>query len=182
MKLRATILFVLLVLSINIRTGEASYLLGQFSDSINYDGGTPNPASEASILLEIDTTSPSVYWLLGEDISWTSSGTVVFAPGTDPDWDGFVAALTNATDDILAWHLKAGGLLLFSSEEESKWFGTVPDFSGLTIEYLQLDVTYLDYSMDNLAADIVFSVYGVPEPGTLLLFGLGGLALIRRRR
>ncbi|GAI65073.1 unnamed protein product, partial [marine sediment metagenome] len=81
MKTSAIILFVLFVLSINIRTGEAgeaSYLLGQFSDSLHYDGGTPVPASEASIFLEIDTTLPPDYWLLGKDISWTSPGTVVF--------------------------------------------------------------------------------------------------------
>jgi len=174
-------MFVIGLLWAGSQSSEGSQLLGQFSDSQYYPGSTPKPATYASVFLEIDTGSPSVYYLLGKEVLWTAPGSVVFDSGNEPDWNGFVTALTNGTDEPLAWHIKAGGMLLPSNRTESQRFGTTPDFLGVTIDSIRLDVTSLDY-LSHLSADITVSVYGTPEPGTVLLFGLGALGLIRRRR
>jgi hypothetical protein len=115
------------------------------------------------------------------------------------DLDGFAERLTNGVDELFGVGSKIrvglGGGSGISFWSESEFFASflppgAVDFSGhlidevtLTLDALTLDTPGSDPNGDGLWTDITaeITVTVIPEPGTLLLLGLGGLALMRRR-
>jgi hypothetical protein len=124
-----------------------------------------------------------------------------FMASTDgySDLDGFAERLTNGVDELFGVGSKIrvglGGGSGISFWSESEFFASflppgAVDFSGhlidevtLTLDALTLDTPGSDPNGDGLWTDITaeITVTVIPEPGTLLLLGLGGLALMRRR-
>jgi hypothetical protein len=120
----------------------------------------------------------------------------VASPSSDPDFTRFVSYITDGTDDALHFRAGLGGGFSFGeARPESGWLtekiGEEPDLSGYVIEEITLTVNSLsldspgrnlngDGIWTDVSAECIFVFYGIPEPATLLLLSLGGLALLRR--
>lgn len=140
---------------------------------------------ETSVLggMFANTTYTALSMLEGDPFAKAFGG----ADGTDPDWliltaTGFDAEgnVTGSVDHFLADYSNP-----FGSDEmvdDWTWFSLQPlgEVKSIQFSMSSSDVgdwgmnTPSYFAMDNL-------VYTVPEPATMLLMGLGGLALIRRR-
>lgn len=116
---------------------------------------------------------------------------------TSENFDFFASMLTSGTDDFL-WIASffPGGGGSSNGAEESWWLNKfVPtqsvDFYGyeitdiaLTVNALTIDSPGTNPNRDGVWTDYTFDVTYtiIPEPTTVLLLGLGGLALLRKRR
>ena len=130
---------------------------------------------------------------LGEDESpWWSldggqTGDHVFTPGNTSGFDGFVTHLTDGMDDSLGrGYALSSGISGMEFSSESSAFGTDTDLIDFDIESIRLVVDELTLTSDPtsyaFSADVTWEFWGVPEPGTLSLLTLAGLAVVRRRR
>ena len=120
---------------------------------------------------------------------------------THQNFDVFTFPLTNGIDNLL--YLPDIGSLMTNydlpgTKPESSLISGIQDgvdFEGYTIDSIALTVNelFLDYDADaikggltNYSYDITYSINGEmianPEPATVFLLGLGGLALRKRRK
>ena len=111
---------------------------------------------------------------------------------TSPDFDFFSSMLTSGTDDILYVQLRfPNGSSAGTGAPESYWLNKfiqteTVDFYGwqvteinLTVNSLTIDTPGSNPNGDGIwtdcVYDVTFSIYGIPEPSTLLLLGLGAV-------
>jgi len=115
---------------------------------------------------------------------------------TTPAVTNFTPALTTADTDILGLNTVALGQSYVGAEDsENRFAGALATLGGTfqsPADFLQ--VTLADASSEGATYQFRFALngdevgqaqsgtIGVPEPGSLALLGLGGLALLRRRR
>lgn len=114
----------------------------------------------------------------------------------DPDYDDFIARLTNGEDEILGhfimfWDRSVGAGN--STQTEAELFGRSSDFAGYTITGLRLTVdpfvveqhgmfTNVESPSGDYDVPYTWEVLGtIPEPASLLLFAGAAPLLIRRR-
>ena len=192
-------IFVLAVVPLLFCTATAGIVtLGTMHCTIS--GGGNEILTAMSLQLTYDEPSRYKYTYLFEDILVTPSdvgATFVASASTDPHFDLFVSELTNGVDDILlTWMMGTSGgsgsreweSVLFSDSicGGVDLFGCVVEEVTLTVNSLTLDSPgtnpYGDGIWTDFSGDYTFSFNGIPEPATLLLLGLGGLALLRKRR
>jgi len=147
-------------------------------------------------------------WLISFswDVTSDDVGETFFASAeTHENFDVFASFLTNGIDNFL--HLKDNySITKFGSELPSSQFESAlingirdgVDFEGYTIDSIALTVNelfFLDYALEpksarggfaigNYSYDITYTINGaeVPEPATVFLLALGGLALLRKRQ
>jgi len=170
------------------RTGSVIGFVDNLDVGLNYGCVTILPISETPLY-------DMISWNFTEaHIGWTSEITA----GTSPNFDNFVAKLTNGIDDYLfikstpVWPLPFPPIALPPSSllesELIDGIGDGVDFEGYTIDSITLTVNelFLDYDefSTHCSYDITYTINGmeVPEPVTILLLGLGGLALRKRRK
>jgi len=169
---------------------QGATLLGE-SDHSMRGGANPHGHPVDGWLFPVSVSTrnldPHESALIGLDHLWTEPGQVLLTPQSEPQWDDFVAILTNGNDDGFMSYsfLVSGGEVIgghLSGTAESRSFGREPDFYGYMIEYMTLDVTYLYYDYTGtLEADLLLSVYGIPEPATIFLLGLGAVIVKKKR-
>lgn len=127
-------------------------------------------------------------------ISWgpittTDVGRTFFASAaTDPHFSTLADLLTNGQNDLICRGCKTvpGGAKCSKCSWESdcinNLISTGVDFQGYMIETIGLTVNTCTITPETyLSYDLTYSINGIPEPTTLLLLGLGSLALLRRQ-
>ncbi len=151
-----------------------------------------SPIAPVEILLEHDPgVVPLELTQIGLGILWDDgdSGTVDFTSETDPNFDTFVAGLTNGVDDFISvlveWPDQGGG---GGGATESSWGFGSPDLFGYEIDLILLtvhDVQIDPWMQDGFYAevDLTYEFYGslIPEPTTLTLLAVGVVGILRRR-
>ncbi len=172
------------------RTG--SYL-GYFSE-IEFSIGYPIEIWVDETDLTIDFSNQALSWNVTEgDVGKTLWAT----SQTHTTFNGFVSFLTNGNDDTMSLVDSVGTTppgfpinTMYESEYINGIQGGV-DFKGYTIDSIALTINELVLSYDadaiisgHYSYDITYTIYGeaVPEPITVLLFGLGALAMRRKLR
>jgi len=174
-------------------TGAGSGL-GEFSE-MNFSIFYPPPSQS------VPDFSTSLSWSVTE----ADVGKTLFASAnTHETFDNCVSFLTNGVDDGL-YLLDGHTVLIFSigdgflvTQHESTLISGIQDgvdFEGYTIDNIALTINelFLSYDADaikggltNYSYDITYTINGAetipnPEPATILLLGLGGITLLRRR-
>ncbi|NIT60734.1 MAG: PEP-CTERM sorting domain-containing protein [Aliifodinibius sp.] len=121
------------------------------------------------------------------------------SPVTSPNFDFFASLLTSGTDDILCIQIYFPDHSYHGRQAlESYWFNKFiqtenVDFYGwqvteisLTVNSLTIDTPGRNPNGDGIwtdcAYDVTFTIYGIPEPATVLLLAFGSLFLARKRR
>jgi len=172
-----------------IESNRAGSDLGEFT-GMTFSICYPLPGDRESISLSWSVTTDDV-------------GQAFFASAdTHENFDSFTYFLTNGIDDGL-FLSDNHSIFIFNSrsglpepmEYESTLIPGIEDgvdFERYTIDSITLTANelFLDYDADaikggltNYSYDITYTINGiVPEPGTVFLLGLGGLALVRKRR
>ena len=173
---------------------------------MNWNGGVGGNGINTGLVFLLQQ---SPYWIQEFDMSWEIvkpldvGKTFPRSSLTSEDFSFWASRLTNGTDDnvIMAVRMgsvNGGGGATGGLESMPTLFNKfVPtqgvDFYGyeiteidLTVNSLTVDSPGRDWNGDGLWTDfyfdVTFTIYGVPEPTTVLLLGLGGLAVMRRRR
>lgn len=179
-----------ILLSIAVPECEGARLLGQADKTLvgwSFSGGE-TIAGWAFSVSNVHPGNSSPYYSLGHQYLWTEDGQVIFNSENEPDWSGFVAFLTNGKNEVLMFHRHivllgdppssgGGG----SGDSESDFFGTTTDLIGYNIEYMTFEVTNFVWDdIGNVDADVTLSIYGTPEPSTLLLLGFGAV-MVRKK-
>ena len=161
---------------------------------------TPFPSDPSlwSQMLEIEMVFG---FFTSEDI-----GRTVSVSSQTTEFNTYSSMLTNGfDDDLCVWTLLAQfelpGPGVGSQILDSNWVKTNlvafqrDDFYGYEITRIDLTINDLEiseqtsYNPDifrmetrtHFSCDMTYTIYGVPEPATLLLFGLGGLFLRKHR-
>jgi len=135
-----------------------------------------------------DPAYDPIIWQLTE----VDVGSTLYVYSSNPSFDECVDMFTNGEDDAFwtDFRISAGGAWLGYMESSgiTKYGVNGVDFAGYIIESIALTVNQciLDSPGDSVWTNVIFdgtiSIYGVPEPTTIMMFGLGGLLLRRRRR
>lgn len=171
----------------------------------NYGNGTLNITNGGAVNVLRDTwLSTGEVTVDGAGSTWTNSdnlrvgyndgGTLNITDGGlvsvagiltidyDGDGDGFInmdtggmLALFGDTDDSLADFLD----LIDGTDAINYWDDSISDWANIAYATYGVDYT-LSYITEGDLAD--YTMLTVPEPATVLLVGLGGLALLRKRR
>ena len=126
-----------------------------------------------------------------EPISLFDIGTEMQISPSVPDYDFFTSILTNGIDDRIAFaHSNGNGTTYGQIRLESAWINRFaqpygPDFYGYEITEISITLNdgYLDAheNRTDYYFDVTYSIYGVPEPCTLLLLGIGAVMMRRRQ-
>jgi len=147
------------------------------------------------------TTEDETKLLVWDSVSTSDVGkTFIQSSVTSPRFDLFASLLTSGTDDFLIiWkHFPdivglGSGTGSFESQWLNKFIQTeTADFYGwqvteisLTINSLTIDSPGSDPVGDGIwtdcTYDITFTIYGIPEPATLLLLAFG-IVVVRRKQ
>jgi hypothetical protein len=162
--------------------------------------GTPRVINKIELSWRTDGFPNFEAMNFGTLVSADIGRTISLSSSTTAGFDFFRSLLTNGNDDNLKVYTEyedgsGGGI----SWPESGWFqhkfvnSSYPDFHGYDITRIELTINNLvflspgsnrngDGIWTDLSWDYTFTVYGVPEPATLLLFGLGVVIAVRKRR
>ena len=171
-----------------IEYNRAGSDLGEFSE-MNFSICYPLP-------LPTEPGPVNVGWDRSISLSWNVTpddvGKTLFASAdTHQNFDVFTFPLTNGINNSLI--LTDCTVSIFPTYAESTLINGIQDgvdFEGYTIDGIALTVNelFLDYNgfLTNYSYDITYTINGemiaIPEPGMVLLLGLGGLCLLTRRR
>jgi hypothetical protein len=159
---------------------------GEFLDN----AGTTNKPDADSVLY-LNTTTAAVNQDLGHNWSLSDSFTLDII-GHNPNWDqtGTFKVQLRQTDDTILWD--SGDLNVDNTVVGASYTGTghifnwtfdASAFSGAgVLEGEQLNIRIASVTNTTYIDDVSLSFDTVPEPSTTALLGLGGLALILRRR
>jgi hypothetical protein len=179
-----------------IESSRTSNGLGKFSN-MGFSIGYPIEIWNSDrTICQLDF-SISLSW---QDISEDDIGkTFIGSADTHRSFDALAFLLTNGVDNQL--HLADEHTMALwpnATHTESVLINGIHDgvdFEGYIIDNIALTVNelFLDYDADaikggltNYSYDITYTINGEmianPEPATVMLFGLGGLALLRKRR
>lgn len=156
-----------------------------FDYNIQEEWGTPNPISTVNFGLGnvIGGVMPNTV-LLWYDISPDDSGSSIdIFESMEPDnFNTMVSLLTNGLNDEIFFLGSTSG----TSEMDYALSGGPSDFIGLEISYFSLlvhDLTITDNgSLNWISSNVSIQAWAVPEPATVSLLALGGLALLRKRK
>jgi hypothetical protein len=177
-----------------IEYNSAGSRLGEYSD-IQFSIGYPIEIwSNDGHVLGIDF-STSFSW----NVTESDVGKTLLANNqTHATFNDFVSFLKNGVDDIISlvnsFSLTPAGLPP-NAMYESEYLNGIQDgvdFEGYTIESIALTINelFFDYDADaikggltNYSCDLVYTIYGepIPEPGTVLLLGIGAVAIIIKK-
>ena len=142
----------------NFGTGNYVYVWG--AGSVNQDVSDPWTTTST---IDISLTAAMTTWGSGSgsvlvELRKASDDTVL--------WDNTTAGLTPGTVSPLSWSIDASTLAATAGED------------------LNLNITAngLGTAFDDVFLEVNTAVAAVPEPSTTALLGLGGLALVFRRR
>ena len=168
-----------------IEYSRAGSGLGEFSE-MNFSICYPLPGDYDSISFSWNVTTDDI-------------GETFFASmDTHQNFDNFIYLLTNGVNNLL-FLVDIGSLMTSNDWLGAEWESVLisgiqegVDFKGYDIDSIGLTVNelFLDYDADaikggltNFSYDITYTINGeaVPEPLTVILLGLGGL-LIRKKR
>jgi len=171
-----------------IEYGRAGSDLGEFSEmnfSICYP--LPLPAEPGPVNMGWDW-SISLSWNVTPD---DVGKTFLASADTNQSFDIFIFLLTNGINNSLI--LTDSTVSKFPIYAESALISGIQDgvdFEGYTIDNIALTINelFLDYDgfLASYSYDITYTINGAetipnPEPATILLLGLGGITLLRRR-
>ncbi|RYG46616.1 PEP-CTERM sorting domain-containing protein [bacterium] len=131
----------------------------------------------------------SSYWATHSGIGYASGDQGVFeaslVSGTATDFSFYYTKAFNAS--TVSMELWLGGELQATSSEFTEVsFGTnfvsMPGIEFDTFRVVETDLFYPGYYGYYAIDDVSFTTNAVPEPASMAALGLGGLALLRRRR
>lgn len=192
---------VLMLTIVNCCLALSSYAmpLGEINDS----GG--GGSTEIATSLRFSWETPEGYE--GERVSMYWEVVTPFDVGktfrqssaTSESFGFFASMLSSGTDDafLIGNYLPSGGgsgvanyesafLSKFVPTQSVDFYGYEITEVGLTVDSLTIDSPGQNPNGDGLwtdySYDVTFTIYGIPEPATGLLLGLGGLALLRKRK
>jgi len=170
-----------------IEYSRAGSGLGEFSEIMNFSICYPLPGDYDSISFSWDVTSNDV-------------GKTFFASAdTHQNFDNFTYLLTNGVNNLL-FLVDIGSLMTSNDWLGAEWESVLisgiqdgVDLEGYDIDSIGLTVNelFLDYDADAIKGgltyfnyDITYTIHGeaVPEPSTVILLGLGGLFLRKKRK
>jgi hypothetical protein len=182
--------------SITVSTGASYVGTGIVNDEVQFDGGvfTVDGGSSSGMsirgnsgtfVLNGGSATFSRINQFGATINLGSSGTLTSISDTryngwNMDWDVGSGATVEIEDADLAETMWNAGTLLYNSQNNSALGG-----GGLTWAQVTtaggLDGTY-GFNYDDSGTNGVLTLVAIPEPSSIALFGLAGLALYMMRR
>ncbi len=192
--------FILPVIAMGLGTG--SCLAGSSTFFVQADNTIPNTVANAfyvdgqgddwtGAVLRIDLTSGSVYQNASGGNAAPSSAFIGFVP--ELKFDTYVGIIDDPSAGIAggAGDLGGGPLSLDAPQISVTWFNTNTTDTGqvqagnITLSHDATGTISLITSFANsqtLQTGVIESGLIFPEPASLALLGLGGLAVLRRRR
>jgi hypothetical protein len=168
----------------------AAGAIAQFDVDFGFGLVNAPPPGFTYIVFQFDSADqPQVHLRpsLFEDIRISSAvvGQEFFvSANTDPDFASIAQQITDGVDEsIVPWHFEGPGITGAGSgslDLESKWLGQAghPDLTGHQVTSMSMFVkSYTsDMYFDHVA--VTFSFFGVPEPPTVVLLSIGGIACL----
>ena len=119
-------------------------------------------------------------------------GKTTIISSTTPAFESFVSILTNGILDSILHGGTLNGAKALTGKNEDLWFVKFVESYG--VDFQGYNISEISQSINDFSAsytgsrvdysfDVTYRLYGelIPEPATLLLFGLGTLALRRRK-
>ena len=146
----------------------------QFTGSVTY-AGFPSGLTVNFGYPDYPETGFLSWYFIAEDVGDTFFETAQ----TDEDFDDIASLLTDGQDEQLG--IAAAFLHTLQESEYPKSLGVNgPDFNGYTITKIGVTVNDLVLENYHLEYDLTVSMWGIPEPASLLLLGLG-VVMLRRK-
>jgi len=137
---------------------------------------------------------PFERWEMFDPVYNSDEGKTSIASSTTQGFDAFTAILTNGTSDLIShFYAYPDGAGAGQTNAEEVWLVKFVESYG--VDFYGYDITEITQSIDmisinpisggtNYSFEVMYRFYGelIPEPATLLLLTLGGLAIIKKRK